>query len=125
MAKHTDAQKYAAVKRSLDRWTALIAERDAATAGIDNEIRCLQAKRDAIAKTFTKRVARIEDGIIRRTLELGHSVIGAGAAARYTKGYPRVTYDRKSLDGYAVEHPAILAFRKETEVKARCSIKSL
>ena len=38
---------------------------------------------------------------------------------------PRVTYDRKALDGYAVAHPEILQFRKEAMPKPSIKLKWL
>lgn len=46
-------------------------------------------------------------------LEHGESVKGARMQASFTKG--RVSWDAKALDGYAVNHPELFAFRKEGE----------
>ena len=57
------------------------------------------------------RCAALEQQVKAAVLAHGATVKGARVQAVYIKG--RVTWDAKALDGYAVEHPELFAFRKE------------
>jgi predicted nucleic acid-binding Zn-ribbon protein len=58
-------------------------------------------------------IAETKRQIERLVLELGQTVKSTRAIAVYNKG--RVTWDNQALEGFAVAHPEILAFRKEGE----------
>jgi hypothetical protein len=78
----------------------------AAVQAIDAEFQpAISALESAIAET--KR--QIETCV----LELGQTVKSNRAIAVYNRG--RITWDNQALEGYAVAHPEILAFRKEGE----------
>ena len=53
----------------------------------------------------------LEDEIREAVIEHGESVKGSAFHAVYMKG--RVSWDGKFLDGYAVDHPELLHWRKE------------
>jgi len=55
-------------------------------------------------------VASLEDEIREDIKRLGETVKGDGLMASYVKG--RTSWDTKGLDGYAVAHSEIRAFRK-------------
>lgn len=56
-------------------------------------------------------LATLEAEIKAEVLTIGESVKSDHMTAVYNKG--RVTWDSKGLEGYAVAHPEIVAFRKE------------
>ncbi len=56
---------------------------------------------------------RLAAQIREQVLELGTTVSGDFHQAIFTKG--RVSWDTKGLDGYAVAHPEIRAFRKVSD----------
>jgi DnaJ-domain-containing protein 1 len=58
-------------------------------------------------------IAETKREIERLVLQLGQTVKSTRAIAVYNKG--RVTWDNQALEGFAVVHPEILAFRKEGE----------
>ena len=81
------------------------------------EIKAQLAEVDAEEQTTLEAV---NDGIASLTNEIKAAVIAAGATVKgdylqavYAKG--RVSWDTKSLDGYAAGHPEIAKFRKEGE----------
>jgi len=55
--------------------------------------------------------AALEQQVKAEVLAHGATVKGARVQAVYIKG--RVTWDAKALDGYAMDHPELFAFRKE------------
>lgn len=60
-----------------------------------------------------ERIAETEAQVRADVVTLGQSVKVNGLQAVYMKG--RVTWDAKALDGYAVGHPELFAFRRESE----------
>ena len=65
------------------------------------------------ADFFGEKIASLEDEIKSDVLTIGATVKGDGLMAVWNKG--RVSWDSKTLDGYAVAHPEILVARKEGE----------
>lgn len=63
--------------------------------------------------TVGENIAQLQDAVKSAVVALGESVKGAGLQAVYTK--PRVIWDNKGLDGYAVAHPEIAALRRVGE----------
>lgn len=63
--------------------------------------------------SLREKIAALEAEIRRDVLALGETVKANGLQAVYMKG--RVSWDAKSLDGYALGHPELFAFRKEGE----------
>lgn len=55
----------------------------------------------------------MESEVKRLAAIYGESVRGAYLQAVYSK--PRVVWDSKALDGYALAHPELFAFRREGE----------
>ena len=65
--------------------------------------------------------AALEAEVKAEVIKAGASVKGAHLHAVWAK--PRVSWDTKALDGYAVAHPELLAFRKEGD--ASVSIRNI
>ena len=55
-------------------------------------------------------------------LQGGNAISHGAVTATYRKGYTRVSWDSKGLDGYAVANPGVLHFRRESKVKSTVSI---
>jgi len=64
---------------------------------------------EGVDENITKLTAEIKDDVI----QLGGTVKGDHLMAVWNKG--RVSWDTKSLDGYAIAHPELTQFRKEGE----------
>ena len=64
---------------------------------------------EGVDENITKLTAEIKDDVI----QLGGTVKGDHLMATWNKG--RVSWDTKSLDGYAIAHPELTQFRKEGE----------
>ena len=81
------------------------------------EIKARMAEIEAEFATKTEgvaaNIAALEAEIKRAVVAHGASVKGSVFHAVFAKG--RVSWDTKSLDGYATAHPELLAFRKEGE----------
>ena len=73
-------------------------------AEIDEEI-------DPIIEKFNARAAELADLIKAEVIVAGQTISGDHHMAVYSK--PRVSWDSKGLEGYAVAHPEILVFRSE------------
>lgn len=71
----------------------------------------IQAKFEDAVAPLQARLTELESQVRGDVVYHGESVRGAGLQAVYSK--PRVTWDTAGLDGYAVAHPEILAFRRE------------
>lgn len=69
----------------------------------------LEEEKALFTDHFRKDVERIETSIKDRVLTMGETVRGDALMAVWCK--PRVSWDVKSLDGYAAAHPEILPFR--------------
>ena len=66
-------------------------------------------KSEAVDDNIAKLTAEIKDDVI----QLGSTGKGDNLMATWNKG--RVSWDTKSLDGYAIAHPELTQFRKEGE----------
>jgi len=62
---------------------------------------------------IAEKIAALETEIKQSVITYGASVKGSYLQAIYARG--RVSWDTKSLDGYAAAHPELLAFRREGE----------
>jgi len=62
-------------------------------------------------ETVDENIERLTEQIKQAVIEHGKSVKSSVYGAVYVRG--RVTWNAKSLDGYAIAHPQILSFRKE------------
>ena len=60
---------------------------------------------------------------LRDLLEPGETVDTPLAKVQMRKGYERKSWETKSLEGYAVDHPEVLQWRKVTEVKPSLIVK--
>lgn len=92
------------IERTIARKAAIPAEVQAELDAIEAEF---QSKKDAAEAN----VVELRDRIDPLVLEHGASVKGERMTAVYMK--PRITWDAKALDGYAINHPELFAFRKE------------
>lgn len=113
------------IKQKLDQLAEFQAQRDAVMlekqALLDEiytaEIKARMAKIEAefVGKTeaVNEKIAALEAEIKQAVISHGASVKGYVLHAVFAKG--RVSWDTKSLDGYATAHPELLAFRKEGE----------
>ena len=61
----------------------------------------------------SENIAALEAEIKQAVISAGTTVKGSFIQAVFTKG--RVSWDTKSLDGYAVAHPELLSLRKVGE----------
>ena len=80
------------------------AEVKAVWAAIDEEF-------DPIIEAAQAAYGKAESAVKAAVAEHGETVKGQFLQAVWSK--PRVTWDAKSLDGYALNHPELFAFRKE------------
>lgn len=91
----------------------LEAERAALTAEISKRIATLEWERDAITAQLDEQITALEGTVKAAVLRLGATLRGSRLMAVWNKA--RITWDTTKLDGYAVAHPEILTFRKESE----------
>ena len=68
------------------------------------------------------KLERLKETIKTLVLQEGSTVSHGATTATYRKGYARVSWDSKKLDGYAAAHPEMLPFRSETGVSPSVSI---
>ena len=66
--------------------------------------------------------AALEDEIKRAVVELGVSVEGENVKATFVKG--RLSWDGKGLEGYAVAHPEVMVFQKQSSPYVRLTYKN-
>lgn len=78
---------------------------------IKKQIADIEAEFAEKSVTVNEKAAEAEAAVKAAILELGSSVKADFLHAVWVKG--RVSWDTKSLDGYAVAHPELLGFRKE------------
>ena len=78
----------------------------------------IEAENEAIAEEFAPMIeaanaaaVNAESAVKAAIIELGTSYKAAGLNAVYSK--PRVKWDTKVIDGYAINHPELFAFRTE------------
>ena len=85
----------------------------------------LEAYRDArveLQSMFTG-LKDMEKYIKKLVMETGEVAEVDGCAVSIRDGYTRTSWDGRALQGYAVAHPEIEQFRKQSEVKASAVIK--
>lgn len=111
------------IQNKLDELSELYAQRDLATLDkqrlldeiLTAEIKARMADIDAEfsgkTKVVDEKIKALEAEVKQDVLQNGASVKGQFLHAVFTKG--RVTWDSKSLDGYAKAHPELLEYRKE------------
>lgn len=76
----------------------------------NNELRAIDAEFAGRAEIANKNIASLRDIIKQTILKHGSTIKGDHLMAVWNKG--RVTYDSRGLDGYAIAHPEIEAFKK-------------
>jgi hypothetical protein len=81
------------------------------TPEIRKQVADIEAEYAGKAEVANQKASWLEDEIREEVGKVGSTVKGNFFMAVYAKG--RVSWDPKSLDGYAVGHPEILSFRKE------------
>lgn len=79
----------------------------------DNRLSDVEAEYAGRLEAVKKSIANLQSKIKEKVVALGQSVKGKYLHAVYAK--PRVTWDTKALDGYAVAHPELMTFRKVGE----------
>lgn len=90
----------------------LVANRNAAAiAAAEELLETLKAPQEAIKKQLVA------------MMQPGEKVDTSLAFAQMKNGYERTSWDNSRLEGYAVDHPEILQWRKVTSVKPSLSIK--
>ena len=98
-----------------DQATALRLEweqlRDAILAPVRKELEDLDAEYTPRMAAVTEASTSLESDIKQQILAAGETAKGTRLMAVYNKG--RVSWDTKALDGYAVAHPEMSAFRSE------------
>jgi len=68
-------------------------------------------------------ISELHDAIKRLVIALGETVKAVYGRATWNK--PRVTWDNKGLDGYAIAHPEINVFRKVGEPSVSITITGI
>ena len=76
-------------------------------------------------KPILEQLKALEREIKAEVLDTGQLPDVEGIKVQLRKGYTRSTWDNKLLRGYAVAHPEILEFVKETQVRGSVSLKVL
>lgn len=106
------------------RWKLAVLDLQAATDPIQAEIDALTAKLREAAAPFQAQVDALEAEIKSAAVQEAASFKAHDVSVTYRKGYDRVTWDTKKLDGYAAAHPEVLPFRSVTVVAPSVSIKA-
>lgn len=113
------------IKQKLDQLAEFQSERDVAmlekqslldeiyTAEIKARMAEIEAEFSGRIEAVNENIAALESEIKQAIIKHGASVKGSVLHAVFAKG--RVSWDTKSLDGYATAHPELLTFRKEGE----------
>lgn len=111
------------IKELLDRLAEYQSERDAAnlekqalidavyTPEIKQRMAEIEAEFAGKTEAVNENIMALETEIKAAVISHGASVKGSFFHAVFAKG--RVSWDTKSLDGYAAAHPELTAFRKE------------
>jgi predicted transcriptional regulator len=111
------------IEQKLDQLAEFQSERDVAmlekqrlldeiyTAEIKARMAEIEAEFSNKTEAVNKNIAALEAEIKQAVITHGASVKGSVLHAVFAKG--RVSWDTKSLDGYAAAHPELLSFRKE------------
>jgi phage host-nuclease inhibitor protein Gam len=113
------------IKQKLERLAEFQAERDVAllekqrlldelyTAEIKARMAEIEEEFASKIEEVDKKISTLEAEIKKGVIEHGASVKSSTLHAVFSRG--RVSWDTKSLDGYAAAHPELLAFRREGE----------
>ena len=138
-ADPTTAQIEQEVIDALDELHGLQVAQDVARMNIADQIALVDGKINLVAGPLMQQRRALEDGLRHMqeelnltqggtkerlsglVLHLGHGVKAEGGTASWVK--PRITWDTKRLDGYAVVHPEIEQFRKTGKASVRVRVK--
>ena len=113
------------IKLKLDQLAEFQSQRDVAmfekqrlldevySAEIKQRMAEIEAEFAGKTEAVNENIASLEAEIKQAIIAHGASVKGSVFHAVFTKG--RVSWDTKSLEGYATAHPELLTFRKEGE----------
>jgi hypothetical protein len=105
---------------TMEALSELEAQRAVMASEYDTQIASLTAFRDGVCEEIDGQIEGVRLEIKAAVVELGKSVKAAHLHAVYSK--PRVNWNSKALDGYALSHPELFAFRREG--KPSCSIRA-
>lgn len=107
-----------AVKALLAKMRKLKVEKDVAIGSLLLRLQELQDEIHVRALPFDHESEKIEVEITALMPAIAHSVKTENGAVSFRKGYVKVSWDTKALDGVADEYvkTAILPFRKETQI---------
>ena len=81
------------------------------TPEIKEQLENIDREIDPVIEKFNARAAELADLIKAEVIAAGETISGEHHQAVYSK--PRVSWNSKGLEGYAVAHPEILVFRTE------------
>lgn len=106
-------EELAEVRAGIDLLNAdrAIAQAAAIPLEVQKTLADIEAEYEPVLIKGNEKAKALETKIKTAVLEHGASVKDAEIQAIYTKG--RVTWNADALDGYAVNHPELFAFRKE------------
>lgn len=68
-------------------------------------------------------IREAETNIKKQALEAGEGAKIEGVSVTVRAGYTRTSWNNKALTGYAVAHPELNQFRKESQIKPTAIIK--
>lgn len=81
------------------------------------QIAAIEAKMKKEINPLTEMIQNLEKEIKAKCIQLQETVQGSTLQVVFVSG--RVTWESKGLEGYAVDHPAVLRFRKVGKPTAR------
>jgi hypothetical protein len=90
-------------------------------ADIQKIINDIEEEYSGMENIVNEKIALLTNTIKEQIKQTGESVKGTHLMAVYTK--PRVTWDTKGIEGFAVAHPEINAFRKVGEPSVSIRLK--
>lgn len=106
--------------QKMEALSELEAQRAVMAGEYNEQIASLTAMRDGVCEEIDSTIQAAQQDIKAAVVEFGKSIKSARLHAVWSK--PRVRWDSKALDGYALNHPELFAFR--TEGKPSCSIRA-
>jgi len=91
-------------------------------ADLDAQIKELMKKRRAIAEPIEEEIEEHKQEVKSEVLKRGSTFKCDYGEAKFRKGYVRTSWDTKKMEGYSADHPEILQFKKETQVKPNVTV---
>lgn len=86
------------VNDTLKKWREVYDAMNAASKEVDEQIKELMLKKDAIELPYWEQLEPLEGEIMAYTHTVAQSFESQGVKVSYRKGYEKVTYDRKGTD---------------------------